>query len=184
MRLLPGVASPLSGRGPADIDTICVRENSVGEYTGASGRLYARTRHEVAGPTGIFTGRGIERIVRYAFELESRRPRKELACATKSNTLQYLMVLWDAVVEEVSADYPAVSCGTYHVDALAARMVTKPVDAIWAGALMLDHLGEHGGHDLLVWAVAGALAKRDVRTPDVGERATTADMTEAIRGAL
>jgi tartrate dehydrogenase/decarboxylase/D-malate dehydrogenase len=247
MRLLPGVASPLSGCGPADIDMICVRENSEGEYAGAGGRLFAGTPHEVAEQTGIFTRRGIERIVRYAFEVASRRPRKKVASATKSNALQYSMVLWDAVVEEVSADYPAVSCRKYHVDALAARMVTSPasidvivasnlfgdiltdlgaaicgglglaaggninpgrrfpsmfepihgsapdiagrgianpVGAIWAGALMLDHLGEQIAHDLLVGAIAGALAKGDVRTPDLGGRATTVEVTEAIRGAL
>ena len=146
IRLLPGVVSPLSGCGPADIDMICVRENSEGEYAGVGGRVYAGTPHEVAAQTSIFTRRGIERVVRYAFDLASCRPRKELASATKSNALQYSMVLWDTVVDEVSREYPTVSCRKYHVDALAARMVTNPatVDVIVASNLFGDILTDLG----------------------------------------
>src|SRR5215472_4814774 len=85
MRLLPGLTSPLANRGPADIDMICVRENSEGEYAGVGGRVHVGTPHEVAEQTGLFTRRSIERIVRYAFQIASTRPRRLLASATKSN---------------------------------------------------------------------------------------------------
>src|SRR5258706_6856080 len=87
MRLLPGLTSPLANRTSADIDMVCVRENSEGEYSGLGGRLHVGTPYEVAEQTGLFTRHGIERIVRYGFEIASRRPRKMLARATKSNAL-------------------------------------------------------------------------------------------------
>ncbi|HVH57998.1 MAG TPA: isocitrate/isopropylmalate family dehydrogenase, partial [Vicinamibacterales bacterium] len=92
MRLLPGVRCPLQGRIPADIDMVCVRENSEGEYSGVGGRLHVGSAHEVAEQTSLFTRRGVERIVRFAFELASRRRRKLLASATKSNAMQHTMV--------------------------------------------------------------------------------------------
>src|SRR5688572_33199953 len=98
MRLMPGINSPLANRTAADIDMICVRENSEGEYCGMGGRLHGGTPYELAEQTGIFTRQGIERIARYAFELARTRPRKMLASATKSNALQHAMVLWDEVV--------------------------------------------------------------------------------------
>src|SRR5437868_4166719 len=88
MRLMPGTTSPLANRGAADIDMICVRENSEGEYCGMGGRLHGGTPQELAAQTGIFTRHGIERIARYAFRLAATRPRKMLASATKSNALQ------------------------------------------------------------------------------------------------
>src|SRR5262245_9724687 len=126
MRLLPGLTSPLGNRGPADIDMVCVRENSEGEYAGLGGRIHVGTRHEVAEQTGLFTRQGIERILRYGFEVAMRRPRKLIASATKSNALRHAMVLWDEIAEIVRADYPAVEYRKYHVDALAARMITHP----------------------------------------------------------
>ena len=153
MRLLPGVTSPLANRGPADIDMICVRENSEGEYAGIGGRIHAGTPYEAAEQAGLFTRHGIERIARYAFELASKRPRRELASATKSNALQHSMVLWDTVVDEVRKDYPGVNFRKYHVDALAARMVTHPqtVDVIVASNLFGDILTDLGA------AVSGSL---------------------------
>ena len=106
MRLLPGLASPLANRGAADIDMVCVRENSEGEYAGVGGRIHVGTPHEVAEQTGLFTRHGIERILRYGFELAAKRPRKLLASATKSNALRHAMVLWDEVAEIVRQDYP------------------------------------------------------------------------------
>src|SRR5215475_11751243 len=95
VRLLPGISSPLAGRTAADIDIVCVRENSEGEYCGVGGRVHAGTPLEMAEQTGIFTRAGIERIARFGFELARKRPRKLLASATKSNALQHSMVLWD-----------------------------------------------------------------------------------------
>ena len=107
MRLLNGLASPLASRTAADIDMICVRENSEGEYAGVGGRIHRGTPHEVANQTGVFTRRGIERILRYGFELAAKRPRQMLASATKSNALTHSMVLWDEVAQIVRKDFPA-----------------------------------------------------------------------------
>jgi tartrate dehydrogenase/decarboxylase/D-malate dehydrogenase len=247
MRLLPGIRSPLAGRGSADIDMICVRENSEGEYADVGRRLHAGTPDERAEQTSVFTRRGIERIARFAFELASRRPRRRLASATKSNALKHSMVLWDDVVQSVASDYPGVEWRKYHVDALAARMVTdpgsldvivasnlfgdiltdlgaavsgslgvapganidperrhpsmfepihgsapdivgrgiaNPIGAIWAGALMLDHLGETGVHDRIVRAIERVVGTGGPRTPDLGGTASTRDATRAIIDAL
>src|SRR5262245_31601773 len=107
MRLLPGLVSPLANRGPADIDMVCVRENSEGEYAGLGGRIHVGTPFEVAEQAGLFTRKGIERILRYGFEVASKRPRKLLASATKSNALRHSMVMWDEIAEIVRKDYPS-----------------------------------------------------------------------------
>jgi tartrate dehydrogenase/decarboxylase / D-malate dehydrogenase len=247
MRLLPGLTSPLAGRDAAAIDMICVRENSEGEYAGVGGRVHVGTPHEVAEQTGVFTRQGIERILRYGFEIAAARPRRMLASATKSNALQHSMVLWDEVAESVRAEYPSVSYAKYHVDALAARMVThpqtidvivasnlfgdiltdigsaisgslgiapganinptrrfpsmfepihgsapdimgkgiaNPIGAIWAGALMLDHLGRRDVHDRLLGAIERVVASGKVRTPDLGGTATTKEMADAITAEI
>jgi tartrate dehydrogenase/decarboxylase/D-malate dehydrogenase len=247
VRLLPGITSPLAGRGAADIDIVCVRENSEGEYCGIGGRVHAGTPDEIAEQTGVFTRRGIERIARYGFRMAASRPRKLLASATKSNALQHSMMLWDEVVEQVSKDFPDVTYRKYHVDALAARMIThpqtldtilcsnlfgdiltdigsaisgslgiapsgninperttpsmfepihgsapdiagkgiaNPVAAAWAGAMMLDHLGERAAHDRIVAAIERVFADGRIKTPDLGGRATTAQMSGAIAQAL
>jgi len=149
MRLLPGLVSPLANRAAKDIDMICVRENTEGEYSGIGGRLHVGTPYEVAEQTGIFTRTGIERILRYGFETAMKRPRKLLASATKSNALRHSMVLWDEIADIVRKDYPAVTYRKYHVDALAARMITAPdtVDVIVASNLFGDILTDLGaGH--------------------------------------
>jgi len=247
MRLLPGLTSPLANRGARDIDMVCVRENSEGEYSGVGGRLHQGTPHEVAEQTGLFTRHGIERIVRYGFEVAVKRPRRMLASATKSNALQHSMVLWDEVAEAVSKRYPSVAYRKYHVDALAARMIThpdtvdvivasnlfgdiltdlgaaisgslgvapganinperrhpsmfepihgsapdiagkgiaNPIGAIWAGALMLDHLGQRELHDRLLAAIERVVGGGKIRTPDLGGKATTEQMTKAITGEI
>jgi tartrate dehydrogenase/decarboxylase/D-malate dehydrogenase len=243
MRLLPGLNSPLAHRGAADIDMICVRENSEGEYAGVGGRIHRGTAHEVAQQTGVFTRHGIERILRYGFEIASKRPRRMLASATKSNALTHSMVMWDEIADIVRADYPDVEYRKYHVDALAARMIThpqtldvmvtsnlfgdiltdigsaisgslgiapganinperrspsmfepihgsapdiagkgiaNPIGAIWAGALMLQHLGHPELHDRVLGAIERVVATGTVRTPDLGGTATTRDVADAI----
>lgn len=153
MRLMPGVSGPLAERSAADIDMVCIRENSEGEYAGLGGRLHRGTAHEVAEQTGLFTRMGIARVVRYAFEVARSRPRRLLASATKSNALQHSMVLWDEVVDELAAEFPDVTMRKYHVDALAARMVTHPqtLDVIVASNLFGDILTDLGA------AVSGSL---------------------------
>ena len=146
MRLLAGLSSPLANRGPADIDMVCVRENSEGEYSGVGGRVRVGTPFEVAQQTGVFTRNGIERILRYGFEVALTRPRKMLASATKSNALTFSMVLWDEVAEIVRKDYPTVEYRKYHIDALAARMVTHPqtIDVIVCSNMFGDILTDIG----------------------------------------
>ena len=103
------------------------------------GLLHVGTRHEIAEQTGVFTRHGIDRIVRYAFEVAAKRPRQQLASATKSNALRYGMVLWDEVAEEVSADYPSVSYRKYYVDAIYLGAIGAPSvpDHISAGDMIL-----------------------------------------------
>ena len=153
MRLLPGLTSPLGNRAAAEIDMICVRENSEGEYSGVGGRVHRGTPHEVAQQVGVFTRHGIERIVRYGFEVASKRPRKMLASATKSNALTHSMVLWDEVAEGVRTNYPSIDFRKYHVDALAARMVTHPqtLDVMVTSNLFGDILTDIGS------AISGSL---------------------------
>jgi tartrate dehydrogenase/decarboxylase/D-malate dehydrogenase len=153
MRLLPGLTSPLANRGPADIDMICVRENSEGEYAGVGGRVHRGTAREVAQQTGVFTRHGIDRILRYGFELAMTRPRKMLASVTKSNALTHAMVLWDEVAEEVRKGYPSVEFRKYLVDAVAARMVTHPqtLDVMVTSNLFGDILTDIGS------AISGSL---------------------------
>jgi tartrate dehydrogenase/decarboxylase/D-malate dehydrogenase len=124
-RLLDGVPCPLAGRGPGDVDMLFVRENSEGEYSGIGGRAHEGLASEVAVETSIFTRQGVERVLRYAFELASGR-RGIITSATKSNASRYGYVLWDEVAEEVAAAFPGVRYERVLVDALAARMVRDP----------------------------------------------------------
>jgi tartrate dehydrogenase/decarboxylase/D-malate dehydrogenase len=153
MRLLPGLTSPLGSRTAAEIDMVCVRENSEGEYSGVGGRIHRGTPHEVAQQVGVFTRHGIERIVRYGFEVASSRPRRMLASATKSNALTHSMTLWDEVAEGVRKNYPGIDYRKYHVDALAARMVTHPqtLDVMVTSNLFGDILTDIGS------AISGSL---------------------------
>ncbi|HEX2171397.1 MAG TPA: tartrate dehydrogenase, partial [Dehalococcoidia bacterium] len=146
VKLLKGVRGPLVGKGPGDIDILCVRENTEGEYAGVGGRLNQGTPDEVALQTAVFTRRSTERIIRYAFDL-ARQRRKQLASITKSNAQQYGMVFWDEVTAAVARDYPDVAWRSYHVDAAAARFVTHPetLDVVVASNLFADILTDVGG---------------------------------------
>jgi tartrate dehydrogenase/decarboxylase/D-malate dehydrogenase len=147
VEILPGLASPLRTKSPEDIRMIFVRENTEGEYCGLGGRFKAGTPDEVAIQQSVFTRKGVERILRYTFELARRRPRKRLASATKSNALNYTMVLWDEVLGALAREYPDVAVTNYHVDALAARMITHPesLDVVVASNLFADILTDLGG---------------------------------------
>ena len=147
IRLLPGLVSPLRGRGPADIDFVCVRENSEGEYAGVGGRVRRGTPDEVALQTSVYTRRGVERIIRYAFELARREGRPKVTSATKSNAQQYGPVLWDEVHAAVAAEYPDIATDKMHIDALAARFITHPqtFQVVVASNLFGDILTDIGG---------------------------------------
>ena len=146
IRLLPGITGPLRDRGPEDIDFVCVRENTEGEYVGVGGRIRAGTPDEVVTQTAIFTRKGTERVLRYAFDLAQKRDRQIVSC-TKSNALNHAMVFWDEITRIVAADYPDVTVTTQHVDALAARMVLNPqqLDVVVASNLFGDILTDLGG---------------------------------------
>ena len=245
VELLDGIPGPLRDRGPGDIDILCIRENTEGEYSGLGGRSGIGTAEEIAIQTSLFTRRGVERIARYALD-QARSRRKMLASATKSNALQYTAVMWDEVVEEVARDYPDVTVTPYHVDALAARFVTapdtldvvvgsnlfgdiltdlggalqgslglpasanlnperrhpsmfepvhgsaprragqgvaNPMATIWAGKLMLDHLGETEAGALIMDALR-TVARDGPRPRDLGGSATTIDVGTAVAAAV
>jgi len=126
VRLLPGVKSPLAGRGPRDIDFVVVRENNEGEYSSMGGRIYSGTPHEVVTQLNLFTRRGTERIIRYAFELARRKRKKKVTSATKSNGIIFSMPFWDEVFWQVAKQYPGIAAEQMHIDALSARFVTHP----------------------------------------------------------
>ncbi|MBV9354482.1 MAG: tartrate dehydrogenase [Chloroflexi bacterium] len=146
MRLLPGVAGPLKDKGPADIDMVCVRENTEGEYAGIGGRLRRQTPDEIAIQTIVFTRRGTERLIRFAFDYARRTGRRKVTSATKSNSMQHSMVFWDDVFRMVAADYPDIAAEQQLIDSLTARMVRSPesLDVIVASNLFGDILTDLG----------------------------------------
>ena len=146
IEILPGLDPPLKGKSAEHIHMLFVRENTEGEYAGLGGRFKRGTEDEVAIQQAVFTRRGVERVMRYAFGQARRRPARRLASATKSNAMQYSMVLWDEVLQEVGRDFPDVAVASYHVDALAARMVTHPesLDVVVASNLFADILTDLG----------------------------------------
>jgi tartrate dehydrogenase/decarboxylase/D-malate dehydrogenase len=245
VQVLDGIPSPLRDKGPEEVDILCIRENTEGEYAGLGGRFHVGRPEESAVQTAMFTRRGVERIARYAFD-RARERRRALASATKSNALQYTAVMWDEIVAEVGRDYPDVQLTSYHADALAARMVTapetldvivgsnlfgdiltdlggalqgslglpasanlnperahpsmfepvhgsaprragegvaNPMAAVWAAALLLDHLGEREA-GALVMAALRHVAKHGPRTRDLGGSAKTSEVGEAIAAAI
>ncbi|MDX0469509.1 tartrate dehydrogenase [Sinorhizobium medicae] len=141
-RLLPGVEGPLRA---SDFDILCVRENTEGEYSGAGGRVHQGTPGEVAVETSIFTRAGVERILRFGFE-QARQRRGKLASVTKSNAQKYSMVFWDEVTRELAAEYRDVEVTSYHIDAMAARIVMAPesLDVVVASNLFGDILTDLG----------------------------------------
>jgi tartrate dehydrogenase/decarboxylase/D-malate dehydrogenase len=152
-RLLPGICGPLRDVEPGDLDWLIVRENTEGEYSGHGGRAHRGLPEEVATETAIFTRVGVQRIIRYAYELARARPRKQLTVVTKSNAQRHGMVLWDEIAAEVAHEYPDVSTDKMLVDAVTARMVGKPksLDVMVATNLHADILSD------LAAALAGSL---------------------------
>ncbi|MFB9983939.1 tartrate dehydrogenase [Mesorhizobium kowhaii] len=239
-RLLPGVEGPLKAAG---FDILCIRENTEGEYSGAGGRVHQGTSDEVAVETSIFTRKGVERILRFGFE-QARLRKRKLASVTKSNAQKYSMVFWDEVTARLAPEYPDVQVTSYHIDAMAARMVmapdsldvvvasnlfgdiltdlgaaiqgglgfaasaninpdrsapsmfepvhgsapdiahlgiANPIAAIWSGAMMLGHLGEHGAAAKVMAAIEAATA-RGIGTRPGQDRTET--ITTAVLAAL
>lgn len=145
VRLLRGVESPLKGRGPGDIDFYVVRENIEGEYSDVGGRIYPGTDAEAVLQQSIFTRRGCDRVMRYAFELAQKRGR-HVTSATKSNGIVHAMPYWDERFAAMAATYPGVKTDQYHVDILTAHFVRNPdwFDVVVASNLMGDILSDLG----------------------------------------
>lgn len=152
-RLLPGVQSPLANRGPEDIDMMIVRENVEGEYSQIGGRMYEGTEEEMAIQQAVFTRRGCDRVMRYAFELAASRPAKKVKSATKSNGIIHSMPYWDERFAAMAASYPDIETDQYHIDILTARFVTSPdwFDVVVGSNLFGDILSNLGP------AVAGSI---------------------------
>ena len=247
IKLLRGIDGPLRGKGPEEIDFVCVRENTEGEYSGVGGRVHVGTDHEVALQSIVFTRAAVERIIRYAFDYARSHGRSGVTSITKSNAMQYNMVFWDEVFSSVAQEYPGIQTSKYHVDAAAARFVThpesfdvvvasnlfadiltdlggalqgslglppsanidptrrhpamfepvhgsapdihgqgiaNPLAAIWAGAMMLEFLGEREAGELVMNAMEAVTASGAARTPDLGGAATTQEVTAAVVRAL
>ncbi|MER9656562.1 tartrate dehydrogenase [Mesorhizobium sp. M0152] len=146
VRLMPGVTSPLAGRKPGDIDFYVVRENTEGEYSSLGGRAFEGTEREVVIQETIMTRTGVDRILRYAFDLALSRPKKHLTSATKSNGISITMPYWDERVEAIGSQYPDVRRDKYHIDALTAHFVLNPdrFDVVVASNLFGDILSDLG----------------------------------------
>jgi tartrate dehydrogenase/decarboxylase/D-malate dehydrogenase len=145
-KLLPGVRGPLAGKGPEHIDMLVLRENSEGEYVDSGSRFHVGRPDEFALQTAIHTRRGIERILRFGFDLAQRR-RGRLTMATKSNAQRYAYVLWDEILESISPEFPGVKSERQHCDALAMNLVRRPeqFDVIVASNLFGDLLTDLAG---------------------------------------
>ena len=243
VRILKGMVSPLRDRGPEDIDFLIVRENNEGEYSEIGGRLYAGTDHELVIQEAVFTRRGVDRVLRYAFELARTREAKHLTSATKSNGLIHTMPYWDERFALMAQAYPDIRIDQYHIDILTAHFVlhpdwfdvvvgsnlfgdilsdlgpaiagtigiapsaninptreypsmfepvhgsapdiagkgiANPIGQIWSGAMMLDHLGHPDAAKAVEQAIITVLERSDLRTPDMGGKATTIELGQAI----
>ncbi len=146
VRLMPGVPSPLAGRKPGDIDFYVVRENTEGEYSSIGGRMFPGTAREFVVQETVMTRIGVDRVLKYAFELASRRPRAKLTSATKSNGISITMPYWDERVKEMAKSYPGIAVDQYHIDILTAHFVLNPdrFDVVVASNLFGDILSDLG----------------------------------------
>ncbi len=247
VRLFDGVPCPLAGRKPGDIDFYVVRENVEGEYSNIGGVQYAGTEHEVVVQQSVFTRRGVDRVLKYAFDLAQSREAKHLTSATKSNGIIHSMPYWDARVAEMAKGYPDIAVDQYHIDILTANFVrmpdrfdvvvgsnlfgdilsdlgpactgtiaiapsanlnpsnehpsmfepvhgsapdiygqkiSNPIGTIWAGAMMLQHLGHRDAHDTIMTAIEDTLRDNANLTPDMGGKSNTEGLGKAIEAAI
>jgi tartrate dehydrogenase/decarboxylase / D-malate dehydrogenase len=246
VRLLKGMVSPLRDKRPEDIDFCVVRENIEGEYSNVGGKMYAGAEQEMVIQESIFTRKGVERIIRFAFELARTRVKKHVTSATKSNGIVFTMPYWDEIFQEISRQYPEIEADQFHIDGLTAAMVihperfdlivgsnlfgdilsdlgpalagslgiapsanlnperhfpsmfepvhgsapdiagrgiANPIGQIWSGALMFDHLGYPKAAKIIETAIEMVLSDRNVKTPDLGGRASTEELGKAIAEA-
>lgn len=247
VRLMQGVRSPLAGRNPGDIDFYIVRENTEGEYSSVGGKMYAGTEREIVIQETVMSRTGIDRVLKFAFELASRREAKHVTSATKSNGISITMPYWDERTELMAGRYPDIRCDKYHIDILCAHFVlnpdrfdvvvasnlfgdilsdlgpactgtigiapsgninpegdfpslfepvhgsapdiagkgiANPVGQIWAGAMMLEHLGYTAAAAGIVKAIEEVVADAATRTRDLGGEASTIECGDAVVAAL
>jgi tartrate dehydrogenase/decarboxylase/D-malate dehydrogenase len=247
VRMLKGMVSPLRGRGPEDIDFWVVRENNEGEYSEIGGCLYSGTEDEMVVQESVFTRKGVDRVLRYAFELARRRDARHLTSATKSNGIIHTMPYWDQRFAAIALDYPDVRTDQYHIDILTAHFVlhpdwfdvvvgsnlfgdilsdlgpavagtigiapsgninptreypsmfepvhgsapdiagkgiANPIGQIWSGAMMLEHLGHPEASTVIESAIETVLLDSQLRTPDMGGKATTVEIGTAIEAVI
>lgn len=247
VRLLPGIRSPLAGRTAKDIDFIVVRENNEGEYSEIGGRIYSGTDMESANQLSVFSRHGVDRILRYAFELARTRPRRRLTSATKSNGIVHTFPFWDERFSIMQKEYPDVATDQFHIDILVAHFVqhpdwfdvvvgsnlfgdilsdlgpavagsigiapsanlnperkfpsmfepvhgsapdiegkgvANPIAAFWTAAMMLDFLGEAEAGGRLMGAIEKVTGEGKTLTRDLGGKASTREVTEAVIAAL
>ena len=146
VKLLPGVTSPLAGRLPGDVDFYVVRENTEGEYSSIGGKIFEGTDRETVIQETVMTRVGVDRILKYAFELAQSRPKKHLTSATKSNGISISMPYWDQRVEAMASGYADVAVDKYHIDILTANFVLHPdwFDVVVASNLFGDILSDLG----------------------------------------
>ena len=152
-KLMPGVRTPLAGRTEPDIDFFVVRENTEGEYSSVGGRMFPGTDREFVSQQSVFTRQGVDRILKYAFELAMTRPKKHVTSATKSNGIIHTMPYWDERFAEMAKNYPEVRTDQYHIDILCAHFVQHPdwFDVVVGSNLFGDILSDLGP------AVAGSI---------------------------
>ncbi|MBV8587884.1 MAG: tartrate dehydrogenase [Verrucomicrobia bacterium] len=176
-RILPGIISPLRHVSGSELDWVIVRENTEGEYSGVGGRVHRGLPTEVAQDVSVMTRPGVQRIIRYAFELARSRARKLLTVVTKSNAQRHAMVMWDEIAAEVALEFPDVTWDKMLVDAMTTRMVMKPrtLDTIVATNLHADILSD------LAAALAGSLGIAP--TANINPARTTPSMFEPIHGS-
>ena len=146
VRLLPGITPPVRGYEPGDIDFYVVRENCEGEYSEMGGRIYAGTEQETVIQEAVFTRQGVDRILRYAFDLAMSREAKHLTSATKSNGIIHTMPYWDERVRAMAAQYPELRTDQFHIDILTAHFVQHPdwFDVVVGSNLFGDILSDLG----------------------------------------
>jgi len=146
VRLFEGMQCPLAGKKPGDIDFYVVRENCEGEYSNIGGRIYAGTDDEMVMQQSIFTRKGVDRVLKYAFELAQSRDARRLTSVTKSNGIIHTMPYWDERVESMAKNYPDIELDKYHIDILVSHFVNKPeiFDVVVGSNLFGDILSDLG----------------------------------------
>ncbi len=243
VKLMSGISSPLKGKQAGDIDYYIVRENTEGEYSSVGGKMFEGSDRELVIQETIMSRIGVDRVLKFAFELANKSPKRHLTSATKSNGISITMPYWDERVEEISKLYPEVKWDKYHIDILCAHFVlnpdkfnvvvgsnlfgdilsdlgpattgtigiapsgninperkypslfepvhgsapdiagkgiANPIGQIWAGAMMLDHLGEINASSFILNGIESILKDENNRTPDLAGTSNTKDCTAAL----